>query len=77
MYENLISARIFDELIYYSILTPDHLYVSGPGLRLRRILDLAPITITDQTPMETVVDMFTKLGLRQLLVTHNGRLLGK
>ena len=27
--------------------------------------------------METVVDMFTKLGLRQLLVTHNGRLLGK
>ena len=50
---------------------------SGPSLRLRRILDLAPITITDQTPMETVVDMFTKLGLRQLLVTHNGKLLGK
>ena len=26
--------------------------------------------------METVVDMFRKLGLRQTLVTHNGRLLG-
>ena len=66
-----------------------------PPLKLRKIVDLAPITITDQvrdsrarvaglnstfsnpqTPMETVVDMFRKLGLRQTLVTHNGRLLG-
>ncbi|XP_039763697.1 H(+)/Cl(-) exchange transporter 5 isoform X2 [Pararge aegeria] len=45
-------------------------------LPLNRILDMAPITVTDQTPMETVVDMFRKLGLRQTLVTHNGRLLG-
>ena len=43
-----------------------------PPLQLRRILDLAPITITDQTPLETVIDMFRKLGLRQTLVTHNG-----
>ena len=41
-----------------------------------RIVDLAPVTITDKTPMETVVNMFQKLGLRQTLVTHNGRLLG-
>ncbi|XP_014364738.2 H(+)/Cl(-) exchange transporter 5 isoform X1 [Papilio machaon] len=47
-----------------------------PTLPLNRILDMAPITVTDQTPMETVVDMFRKLGLRQTLVTHNGRLLG-
>ena len=32
----------------------------------------APVTITDQTPMETVVEMFRKLGLRQTLVTVNG-----
>ena len=32
----------------------------------------APITITDQTPMETVFEMFRKLGLRYTLVTHNG-----
>ena len=32
----------------------------------------APFTITDQTPMEMVVEMFRKLGLRQTLVTHNG-----
>ncbi|XP_050541085.1 H(+)/Cl(-) exchange transporter 5 isoform X1 [Daktulosphaira vitifoliae] len=47
-----------------------------PPLKLKKILDMAPITITDQTPMETVIDMFRKLGLRQTLVTHNGRLLG-
>ncbi|XP_054158814.1 H(+)/Cl(-) exchange transporter 4-like isoform X2 [Oppia nitens] len=45
-------------------------------IKLRRVVDLAPVTITDQTPMETVIDMFRKLGLRQVLVTHNGRLLG-
>lgn len=48
----------------------------APPLPMRRILDMAPVTVTDQTPMETVVDMFRKLGLRQTLVTHNGRLLG-
>jgi chloride channel 3/4/5 len=45
-------------------------------LRFAKIIDLAPVTITDKTPMETVVNMFRKLGLRQTLVTHNGRLLG-
>jgi len=45
-------------------------------IKLFKLLDLSPITITDQTPMETVIDMFRKLGLRITLVTHNGRLLG-
>ena len=45
-------------------------------VKLSKILDLAPVTITDKTPMETVINMFRKLGLRQTLVTHNGRLLG-
>ena len=44
-------------------------------VKLRRILDLAPITVTDHTPMETVIDMFRKLGLRHVLVTHNGYVL--
>ncbi|EHB09470.1 H(+)/Cl(-) exchange transporter 5 [Heterocephalus glaber] len=47
-----------------------------PTLKLRNILDLSPFTVTDLTPMEIVVDIFRKLGLRQCLVTHNGRLLG-
>lgn len=50
--------------------------VSGDGLpqplNLRKIVDLSPITITDRTPMVTVIDMFRKLSLRQVLVTHNG-----
>lgn len=47
-----------------------------PPLKLNKLVDLAPVTITDKTPMETVINMFRKLGLRQTLVTHNGRLLG-
>uniref|UniRef100_A0A915EHK8 Chloride channel protein n=1 Tax=Ditylenchus dipsaci TaxID=166011 RepID=A0A915EHK8_9BILA len=39
---------------------------SAPApLRIKKIMDMAPITVTDQTPMETVIDMFRKLGLRQ------------
>ena len=32
----------------------------------------APMAVTDETPMEIVVEMFRKLGLRQILVTRNG-----
>jgi len=56
-----------------SVPTP---WTGPPPLKLKKLLDLAPITLTDETPMETVIDMFRKLGLRQVLVTHNGRLLG-
>lgn len=51
-------------------------YSARDPINFSRIVDLAPITITDQTPMEVVIDMFRKLGLRQVLVTHKGRLLG-
>ncbi|XP_061816891.1 H(+)/Cl(-) exchange transporter 5 isoform X3 [Nerophis lumbriciformis] len=47
-----------------------------PHLRLRGIMDLSPFTVTDHTPMDITVDIFRKLGLRQCLVTHNGKLLG-
>jgi len=40
-------------------------------MHLVRMLQ-APTTVIDQTPMETVIDMFRKLGLRQVLVTQNG-----
>ena len=32
----------------------------------------SPFQISDQTPMETVVEMFRKMGLRQVLVAHKG-----
>lgn len=57
-------------VIFTSVQTVQSL--GPPPLKLKKILDMAPITVTDQTPMETVVDMFRKLGLRQTLVTHNG-----
>ena len=44
-------------------------------IRLFNIVDLSPITVTDHTPMEIVVEIFTKLGIRQALVTHNGYVL--
>ncbi|XP_067946446.1 H(+)/Cl(-) exchange transporter 4-like [Watersipora subatra] len=64
--------------VYFTPQYPANIHASGqpPPFKLRRIVDLAPITITDQTPMETVFEMFRKLGLRYTLVTHNGRLLG-
>uniref|UniRef100_A0A1B6I267 Chloride channel protein n=1 Tax=Homalodisca liturata TaxID=320908 RepID=A0A1B6I267_9HEMI len=65
-----------DSLVLFVSTPPNLNPAAPPPLYLARILDMAPITITDQTPMETVVDMFRKLGLRQTLVTHNGRLLG-
>ncbi|CAF3193547.1 unnamed protein product [Rotaria socialis] len=45
-------------------------------LKLHKLVDRAPIIVTDQTPMEAVVDMFRKLGCRQIFVTKNGRLHG-
>jgi chloride channel 3/4/5 len=46
--------------------------LSEMPIKLYKLLDLSPITITDQTPMETVIDMFRKLGLKITLVTHSG-----
>lgn len=61
-----------DSLVLFVSTPPNLPPTAAPPLYLARILDMAPITITDQTPMETVIDMFRKLGLRQTLITHNG-----
>ncbi|KAJ8297781.1 hypothetical protein KUTeg_024312 [Tegillarca granosa] len=66
---------VSNSVVFFTSHVPSNPNDPAP-LKLRKILDMAPITITDQTPMETVVEMFRKLGLRQTLVTHNGRLLG-
>ncbi|XP_078403169.1 H(+)/Cl(-) exchange transporter 5 isoform X2 [Cetorhinus maximus] len=62
--------------IYFTEHSPVQPPNSPAALKLRSVLDLSPFTVTDHTPMEIVVDIFRKLGLRQCLVTHNGRLLG-
>lgn len=61
-----------NSLVLFTVNQPQLPPDAPPPLKLKKILDMAPITITDQTPMETVIDMFRKLGLRQTLVTHNG-----
>lgn len=63
-----------DSLVLFNSGLQVNASASSP-VKLRRILDLAPITVTDHTPMETVIDMFRKLGLRHVLVTHNGYVL--
>ncbi|KAH0630746.1 hypothetical protein JD844_003929 [Phrynosoma platyrhinos] len=70
--EGIVSSS----LIYFTDHSPPLPPSSPSTLKLRNILDLSPFTVTDQTPMEIVVDIFRKLGLRQCLVTHNGKLLG-
>uniref|UniRef100_A0A4W3GWX0 Chloride channel protein n=1 Tax=Callorhinchus milii TaxID=7868 RepID=A0A4W3GWX0_CALMI len=62
--------------VHFTQHTPTLPADSPRPLKLRSILDMSPFTVTDHTPMEIVVDIFRKLGLRQCLVTHNGRLLG-
>ncbi|XP_062998023.1 H(+)/Cl(-) exchange transporter 5 isoform X1 [Elgaria multicarinata webbii] len=70
--EGIVSSSV----IYFTDHSPPLPPSSPSSLKLRSILDLSPFTVTDQTPMEIVVDIFRKLGLRQCLVTHNGKLLG-
>ncbi|KAG9338214.1 hypothetical protein JZ751_026967, partial [Albula glossodonta] len=58
--------------IFFIEHAPPPLRDSPAPLKLRSIMDLSPITVTDHTSMDIVVDIFRKLGLRQCLVTHNG-----
>ncbi|KAK3524406.1 hypothetical protein QTP70_027994, partial [Hemibagrus guttatus] len=62
--------------VFFTEYTPPQPPNFLPPLKLRGIMDLSPFTVTDHTAMDIVVDIFRKLGLRQCLVTHNGRLLG-
>ncbi|KAJ1364631.1 hypothetical protein KIN20_024760 [Parelaphostrongylus tenuis] len=67
---------VTDSIVYFSNQVPEYTAGGPAPLKLRKIIDLAPMTVIDQTPMETVIDMFRKLGLRQVLVTKNGKVLG-
>lgn len=71
----MVDGICGQSLVLFTSGTPTQQTLGPPPLKLKKILDMAPITITDETPMETIVDMFRKLGLRQTLVTHNGYVL--
>lgn len=63
---------VSNSIVYFTEDPPELPPNSPHPLKLRRILNLSPFTVTDHTPMETVVDIFRKLGLRQCLVTRSG-----
>ena len=72
------KQRIEDISPQTLILFTNHVPPNLPGtpLKLWKILDLAPTTITDKTPMETVVNMFRKLGMvshKKSLITIFGQ----
>ncbi|XP_055051113.1 H(+)/Cl(-) exchange transporter 3 isoform X1 [Misgurnus anguillicaudatus] len=67
---------VMNSRVYFTQHAPTLPADSPRPLKLRSILDMSPFTVTDHTPMEIVVDIFRKLGLRQCLVTHNGIVLG-
>lgn len=63
---------VSNSIMYFTEEPPELPANSPQPLQLRRVLNLSPFTVTDHTPMETVVDIFRKLGLRQCLVTRSG-----
>ena len=63
---------VSNSIMYFTEEPPELPANSPQPLKLRRVLNLSPFTVTDHTPMETVVDIFRKLGLRQCLVTRSG-----
>ncbi|XP_076802251.1 H(+)/Cl(-) exchange transporter 4-like [Clavelina lepadiformis] len=67
-----------DSPTYFTLHCPASVSELGNSnpVRLFNIVDLSPIAVSDHAPMETVVEIFAKLGNRQVLVTHNGKLLG-
>ena len=61
-----VSLQVFDVILhftYFCCVVDDDLF---------SYLLQSPFQISDQTPMQTVVEMFRKIGLRQVLVSRNG-----
>ena len=55
---------------------PDDAEAAESYIDLSPWLDASPIQIMETTPLDRVIEMFRGLGLRYLLVTHNGQLVG-
>jgi len=49
---------------------------SQATLNLSKYIDKVPITVHPQLPLETVMELFKKLGPRVILVEHRGKLMG-
>ncbi len=49
---------------------------AGEAVDLQEWLELAPVQVDEETPVDRLAEMFYALGLRYVLVTRQGRLLG-
>ncbi|CAG8600346.1 6369_t:CDS:10 [Funneliformis caledonium] len=49
---------------------------SSPFIDFQPWMDQTPITVSHKFPMEMIIELFRKMGLRYVLVTKNGQLLG-
>ncbi|KAI1335837.1 voltage gated chloride channel [Xylariaceae sp. FL0016] len=49
---------------------------SASTIDFSRFVDATPVTVHPRLPLETVMDMFRKIGPRVILIEHHGRLAG-
>ncbi|KAJ8105917.1 hypothetical protein ONZ43_g7238 [Nemania bipapillata] len=49
---------------------------SSTSIDFSRYVDATPVTVHPRLPLETVMDMFRKIGPRVILIEHHGRLTG-
>ncbi|KAI0396411.1 voltage gated chloride channel [Xylariaceae sp. FL0594] len=52
------------------------LSMSSASIDFSRYVDATPVTVHPRLPLETVMDMFRKIGPRVILIEHHGRLAG-
>ncbi|KAI8628294.1 voltage gated chloride channel [Xylariaceae sp. FL1651] len=50
--------------------------MSSASIDFSRYVDATPVTVHPRLPLETVMDMFRKIGPRVILIEHHGRLTG-
>jgi len=62
-----------DTLCYFSTHVEDD---SHPYVDLRPWMDSTPTQVTPRTPLNIIFEMFKKMGMRYVLVSHRGRLVG-
>ncbi|KAI1172692.1 voltage gated chloride channel [Nemania sp. FL0916] len=52
------------------------LSMSSTSIDFSRYVDATPVTVHPRLPLETVMDMFRKIGPRVILIEHHGNLMG-
>lgn len=65
----LVSETTF---CYFSTSVQD----DNPYVDLRPWMDSTPTQVTPRTPLNIIFEMFKKMGMRYLLVSYRGRLVG-